>query len=169
MGEILVMQEAYEGGENAEKSAWTPIEDNTVLVAELIEVKHVTKNFKDESGKNVEKMQFTFRVEDGEFVNRRVRGETSTFFTNHKNCKMRVWVEELLASEIPVGFRLDTDALVGLKARILVGKKVAPRLDGTGEWVDNFIKDVMRITPASQFETVRMPHALDPVAGEEPF
>jgi hypothetical protein len=116
-----------------------------VLEATVLGIQRVTKPFNDDKGKPVEKMQFEFEIsEDSEFKGRKIKGETSTNFTNHPNCRMRNWVQEILATELPAGFRFNPEAVRGSSVRIVVGKKVKPRRDGGGDWIDNSVKDVWR-------------------------
>ena len=77
----------------------------------------------------------------------KVSGETSTNFTNHPNCRMRAWVQEILAVELPSGFRFQPEAVKGSNVRVVVSKKVKPRRDGQGDWIENSVSDVWRQKP----------------------
>lgn len=58
------------------------------------------------------------------------------------NCKLANWSREILAAELPVGYRLDTDMLVSQRCRIVVGLREYQK-DGETKQT-NFVKDVMR-------------------------
>ncbi len=161
MSELFVLEES----EQADEGAWVAIDDDTTLQAEVGVIQRVTKPFNDkETGKPVERVQFMFVVtEDGPFHGRKLRGETSPLFNQHPNCKMRNWVQEILATDLPAGFRFDPEAVRGSAVRVLVGKKVKPRTDGKGDWVENWVKDVWRPKPATTSNTDTV------VIDEEPF
>lgn len=120
------------------------IEDDTMLSAEVIEVKPRELPFKDDDGKPVIKVSFKFKVDDpaSPFDGQIVYGETPTTFTNHVNCLFRAWVEEILAVDLPVKYRLDTDILAGNHCRIVIGVK---RWEKNGKQEErNRVKDVIR-------------------------
>ena len=134
MADLFVLQ-----ADSGENDSWAAIDDNTVLHARVVDVRKIVKPFNDNiTGLPVEKVQFTFEVtEDGKFLGRRIKGETSTHFVANPGCRMYAWVQEILGVEIPEGFRFNTDAVIGSDCRVRVSKKVTIRRDGKGEWVDN--------------------------------
>jgi hypothetical protein len=143
MGEQFVLLAKEE---ETEESTWKPIENDTILRAKLIEMKTVTKNFKDDkTGLPVERVQLNFEVTDpdSEFDGRRVMGETSTNFVAHSKCKLYTWVQAMMGQQLPEGFVVNTDHLMGSEVNILVSKTTKPRADGQGDWVNNAVKSVM--------------------------
>lgn len=102
--------------------------------------------FKDDDGNPQRTVNFTFALEGEEYgKNRRLWGETPTTFTTHPDCKLRSWTQEILGgNELDVGFKLNTDALVGAKVRVVVGYEEwdSKRNPGTRDW-KNSIKDVI--------------------------
>lgn len=126
-----------------------PIPDGAIFEAQCVSVKQITEKFVDkETGKQVERMEFKFVIQDeGDFADRPVWGKTSLIFSENENCKLRQWAEEILATEFPLGYQLDTDILVGNYCRIVVG---AREYEKNGEnKVANFVSDVMRSRSAT--------------------
>lgn len=82
--------------------------------------------FEDERnpGQKQKEVSFRFKIVDDRYpeVNGQlVWGRTPTTFTNHENCKLRMWVEEIFAfNELPLGFEFDTENLVGQPVQIVV-------------------------------------------------
>lgn len=76
------------------------------------------------NGDPVQQVAFRFRItEEGPFFDRVLFGDTPVTFTNHSDCKLRMWVQELLAEDtLPAGFRFNTDTLIGLPCRVVVGE-----------------------------------------------
>lgn len=147
---------------------------DSVLEAEVVDVTVEDSFFwvddNDHSKGKKQQVSFRFRVTDGEYAGRNFWGNTPTYFDSSPNCRLRVWVEELLgADELPVGFSFDTDMLVGAPCRIVLG------LSKKGK---NFVSDVMRAkesvtaaAPASAGPELRpaiMPKAA-PDLLDEPF
>ena len=126
------------------------IPEDTILRAEVVEVKQETKPFKDDDGNPVVKVVFQFKVTDDDFTRQRVWGETPVTFTNHPDCKLRSWMQEIMGGEIDVvGTKVNTDDLVGCECRIVVGNR---------SWTDkttgevkrrHFAKDVLRSRSSS--------------------
>lgn len=119
--------------------------DDTIVSAVVSSVKVQEKPWIDEdTGQKVKKVVFKFQVDDADSDHdgQTVFGETPVRFNNHPDCKLANWAREILASELPVGFRLDTDSLQGQRCRIVVGLREYQK-DGETKQI-NFIKDVMR-------------------------
>lgn len=125
------------------------IPDGEILQAEVVKVGKQTKPWKDDDGNDVVRVNFEFRVtEEGPFFGRRVWGETPTTFSTHSDCKLRVWIQELLGEDdLPKGFNLKTSMVEGLPCRIAV----AQRTNQTTKKTTNFVADVIRAarTPAA--------------------
>ncbi|GAC1673009.1 MAG: hypothetical protein NVS9B9_29960 [Ktedonobacteraceae bacterium] len=125
---------------------WEVIPANTELEAEILGIEERTKPFKDDNGKDVVKVNFSFKVtSDGEYKNRRQFGETSTSFVDHPDCKFRAWVKAALGVDsLPQEFVLDTDDLLGLPVRLIIGNKPKKNADGTTGTRD-YVQDVLPI------------------------
>lgn len=123
-----------------EESDYKPIPEDEILGAELLSVKVVEKTWKDDDGNPIRKVQFRFQIqEDGStWDGTTIIGETGTTFNTHPGCKLRNWAEALANTQFPAGYRLDTDILLGMRCRIIVGQK--PQKDAL---IWNFVKDVM--------------------------
>lgn len=135
MDDFLVLEEVVERPK---------IPDGEVLQAEVLEVKRQTKPWKDDDGKDVEKISFKFKItEDGPYKDQFVWGETSTAFNSGSECRLRIWVQELLGEDdLPKGFKLDLGSglLDGLSCRVAIGQ----RQNQTTKKVYVFVSDVMR-------------------------
>lgn len=100
-----------------------PVPAGVPLPAVLQSVKVRTIEFfkKDQYGnKTSEKDSFDkwvweFKITDGDYAGIKVYGETEDRLSTRADNLVRIWAEQLLGQEIPVGEGLDTDAqLVGL-------------------------------------------------------
>jgi hypothetical protein len=137
-----------------------PIPDDEILPARVTGVSTRKKPFKDDDGNDIFRVEFAFVIETpGEaWDGQRIWGDTSTIFTNNPNCKLYAWSQELLGDELPPGYVLDTDNLIGAMGRIVVGRKEYEK-DGKDQ-VRNYVKDVIRVSGRS---------APAPIDDEEPF
>lgn len=145
------------------------IPEGTIVEAKVTKIQTVTTKMTDENtGEPVKQVEFTFVIQDEPYVDRKAWGRTSTKFTTHENCRLRAWVTEIMAvNQLPTGFRLDTDALVGNQCRIVLevntweDKKAGPDpLTGETRYKsNNRVKEVIRSRSAKA--------AYDPA--EEPF
>lgn len=126
-----------------EVEEFKPIPDGDILEAEVVNCEHRETPFDDENnpGQKKKEVSFRFKVTDeGEYNGRTVFGSTPVTFTSHPDCKLRVWVQELLGMDsLPGGFRFDTDTLIGLPCRIAVGAK-----EREGKSTRNYVMDVLR-------------------------
>ena len=115
------------------------IPEMTELVAELIDcqVREATWEDRNDPTKKARQVSFRFRiidddVEDGKYFGRTMFGNTPDTFTSHPDCKLRIWVQELLGKDLlPVGFKFDTESLVGATAKITVANRTRVGADGT--------------------------------------
>lgn len=131
------------------------IPDGTVVPAKVVKVAKEKTNMTDEvTGEKVEQIVFSFALLTDDYgENRRVFGRTSTKFTTHPNCKLHAWVLELMAAnELPAGFKLNLQDLVGNECRVAVevntweDKKQDPDPE-TGKYPEksnNKVTDVIR-------------------------
>lgn len=95
-------------------------------------------------------LNWTFTLHTpGDWEGKRIWGNTSMVFNTNPNCKLRNWAQSVLGTDLDAGFELDTDDLVGRKARIAVGYRKKP--DGT---IKQFVADVLptRTTAASSWD-----------------
>jgi hypothetical protein len=92
----------------------------------------------EETGeKDIKKVVFAFKILDEPYEDQWVFGETPLTFTNHPDCKLRGWVKELLGQdELAVGFKFNTDSLVGLQAKVSVAHTKKERA---------YVGDIMRL------------------------
>lgn len=117
--------------------------EDDVKPAEVVAARLVEKPYKDDEGNLVKKVEFKFSIidRDGTHDGTNVWGETPPRFNTHPDCKLRNWASAMLGSELPVGYRLDTDLLVGKECRIVLGLKEYEK-DGQQKQ-RNFVKDVI--------------------------
>lgn len=133
----------------SEQVEFETIPADTVATAEVVncEVKE-TPWLIDESDPDKgykEQVLFRFKIVEGPYQGRQLFGNTPTTFTNHPDCKLRVWVQELLGmNTLPSEFTFDTDNLIGTKARIIVGNRPKKHRDGSSSLVD-FVDTVVRL------------------------
>lgn len=134
-------------------------DDGTILDAVVSKVSVEDAPWKTDSGIPDKQVSFVFELpgyevpgRDGGTFTRRVFGNTSTVFSTSSKCKLRAWVTEIMAvDELPAGYRLELENLVGNPCRVLVEKntwedKKAPiQPDGTRPWKEgNRVTDVLR-------------------------
>lgn len=144
MSETFHLQESDAPGDG-EKRAFVTIPEGEILEVEVTKVQKAVKPFKDDDGNPVVKVEFTFSVVDDNYNGRLLWGETPTTFTTHPDCKLRSWVQEILAvTELPPGFEFNTDTIIGSRARAVVAIREYPDKQ-TGEIKQrNYVSDVIR-------------------------
>lgn len=125
------------------------IPENTIATAivESCEVKETPfwVDDNDHTKGKKDQVSFRFRLTDGEYANRVLFGNTPTTFSTHPDCKLRVWVQEILAVEtLPDNFSFDTDDLVNMTVKVVVGNRTRKAADGT-DVVKDFVSDVIRV------------------------
>lgn len=97
------------------------IPENELVNARVADIRE--HNFQWE-GETIEKLKWDFVVADGgEWDGKTVFGETSTTFTAHPNCKAYNWAVAITGKQYDSGEVLDTDDLIGMPCRILIGHK----------------------------------------------
>ncbi len=75
-------------------------------------------------GEEVEKLKWTVVITDpGPWQGKELFGDTSTNFTVHPNCKAYNWAKALTGKSYDNGEELDTDDLLGLPCRVMIGHK----------------------------------------------
>lgn len=146
---IYEMQEpANSGGGD-----FQPIAEDTIVEGELLNVRVKEMPWKDDSGNAVERTEFEFVITEDGYDGRRLWGTTGIKLVNHPDCKLKAWSQEIFGQEFPPNYRLDTDILVGKRARLVVGYREYEK-NGEKRWA-NSVKDVIR--------------ARNPVASSNPF
>lgn len=125
-----------------EESNWTPIPEDSILKAEIVKIEETTKNFGEG---DVPRVEFAFLVREpgNEYDGRRLWGDTPRTFSTDSRCKLRIWAQEIMGQQLPEGFKLNTDDLVGLECRIAVGMKTYTNKQGEAV-SKNFVTDVLR-------------------------
>lgn len=103
------------------------IAQNDIVDARLANVEVRSFSFENrETGvmEDVTKLRWDFVVlDEGDWKGKTIFGDTSTNFTNHPNCKAFNWVASLTGRQYEEGEDLDTDDLLGLPCRIIIGHK----------------------------------------------
>lgn len=106
------------GQESSEEFQLIP--ENEVVNARLQDVELRSFRWDDE---DVEKLKWVFVVTDpGDFQGKEIFGDTSTTFTSHPNCKAFNWATAITGIDY-TNKTLDTDDILGMPARILIGHK----------------------------------------------
>ena len=110
-------------------------------------------------GETVYKLRWVFSITDqGPWLGKDIQGDTSQKFTAHPNCKAYNWSAAILGKNPPTDRDFDTDDLLGLPCRVLVGH----RTDKQGRvWME--VKEVMSPRPGTAATTPTTP------TGEAPF
>lgn len=139
---VYELQEAAEG--SLEEFAEIPVD--TKVTARLTAIKEETKPFKDDDGNDIKRLQWTFVVTDGEYNNRKIFGDTGVKFVEHPECKLYAWAGSLLGTELPKGFRLNTDDLIGLRADLRVGQKRYTKKGASKETVLPIVEDIFPLS-----------------------
>lgn len=128
-----------------EQEALPVIPDGSRLNAVVERAEERESFFKNDDGTVRYEVSFLFKItETGEWNGTKVFGNTPTTFSTHPDCKLRAWVQEILGGDdLPVGFELNIDDLVGMPVRIVTG--VRARKDKNGKVVSekHYVQDVM--------------------------
>jgi hypothetical protein len=134
-----------------EKKREKPIPGDLYLDAEVVKVEERKLPFQTDDGQDIWNLEFTFKILDSDYYGKWIRGEVRKEFNESSRCRLRSWVQELFAQDLPSGFSLDTDLLTGKRCRILTYVKKY-----TKEGVENsvtIVTDVLRAggdAPAQQ-------------------
>jgi hypothetical protein len=120
------------------------IPEDEVLGARITAVAQKKKPFLNDDGSEIWRMEFSFVIEDpnSPFDGTRLWGETSVIFNNHPDCRLHSWAQEILGMDLEPGFNLNTDDLVGMSCRVVIGIRKYTK-DGQDK-ERNFVRDVMR-------------------------
>jgi hypothetical protein len=90
-------------------------------------------------GEEVEKLRWYFTVlDEGPWKGKDIQGDTSLNFTAHPSCKAYNWAIAISGHDYPPGSQFDTNDLLTMRARILIGHRTSKN----GRTFMN-VKDVM--------------------------
>lgn len=122
-----------------------PIEKDEVFEAEVTRIKEVKEPYQDkQTGADVYKVEFQFVIQDeGPHDGSTLYGKTGTKFNTHPDCKLRNWSAAILNSELPTGYVLDTDTLIGQRCRVIIGAREYQDKKTGEDKIYNFVDDVM--------------------------
>lgn len=162
-------------GEEAYNRESTPIrlipEDTKVLV-EVLDVQRKKKPFTDDDGNEVWRLEFAFKILEGEYEKQRVWQDVYEDFSDDQRCRLRHWAQELLRCPLDAGFNLDTDNLIGLNANATIGIYEWTKQDGS-EGIKNTVKFLQRVKDGQSIPAPSAPSAPTRLpayaANEEPF
>lgn len=166
------MSETFTLVEAPETPDFEVIPEGTILQVKITKaVVETTKMTDETTGEPVKQVVFTFAIQDEPYLTdkRLLWGRTSTTFSNHEKCRLYQWVKGIMSvSELPPGFTLNLQSLVGSACRVEVSvdtfddKKQPVNEDGT--YKRRSVNKVKNVIPA------RSTRAADPVRpDEEPF
>ena len=95
------------------------------------------------------KLKWLFKITEGEYEGRWVRGETRANLSTRSDNDYRIWVETVLGRELSPGEKFDSDQLVGLPVKVhtihQVDKKDAKKI-----WVK--VDDLLPASGGFQFD-----------------
>lgn len=146
MGEEFTLGAPTTGEDGDAPRTYELIPEKEILAAEVLDAAVKVMPYKDkETGDEVKKVVFKFKVMDSEYEDRWVWGETSTSFVDHPGCRLRAWVGELLGTDVlPEGFSFNTDDLLDQSCRIVIGvRSWDDKTTGVKQY-RNFVADVLR-------------------------
>jgi hypothetical protein len=120
--------------EKSDAVAYEVIPADEILNAEVsaVEVKETPFDDERNPGQKQKQVSFKFLISDGPHQGRILWGNTSTIFNDNENCKLRQWVQAILGQDtLPVGFKFDTETLLGLPVRVVVGNRGKKNANGS--------------------------------------
>lgn len=129
-----------------EAPEYDAIPDGEILAAEVVSVEVKEAPWEDKNtGQKAKRVNFRFVItEEGAWQGRTIFGETPTTFTTHPDCKLRVWIQEILGSDdLGDGFRFKPSALDGMPVRIAANQRERKAADGSTQY-KNYVGDVIR-------------------------
>ncbi len=75
-------------------------------------------------GEDIKKMRWHFTVTDeGAWKGKDITGDTSLTFSAHPNCRAYSWAVAIAGRDYEVASEFDSDDLLGMRCRILIGHK----------------------------------------------
>lgn len=146
--EVFTLRESGDSvdPETGEKREYETIPEGTILETEVLGLEKKVMPYTDDDGNEITKVEFAFRViEEGEYLNRRLWGQTPTTFSTHEDCKLTAWIKEVLGVvDLPTGFQFRPKDLNGKKVRAVVGVRYYTPKGQTDQKAVNFVGDVMK-------------------------
>jgi len=145
---ILTLEEAPETNERVR--ALLPAGE--VFVAQVLDAEERDSFFwidKDDHSQGKQReVSFKFKIlDEGEFFEQYAYGKTSTAFNMGDRCKLRLWVEEILAiDELTPGFELDLEMLIGNPVNIVIGHNTYNDKKTGLPKTNAFVESVLRYT-----------------------
>jgi len=129
----------YELKEEADKVI---LDEGTIVNAEVVSIK--LKDKVSQAGKPYQQLLWTFAIQEpGQpYDSQYIYGDTFPDFNTRSDCELRAWAQEIMATEFPPGFNLDTDVLVGMQCCVEVGFRIYEKNGDTKS--TNFVRDIMR-------------------------
>lgn len=167
--------------EEASESDGSIFETDTIIDVEVKEI--ATRDVPGRDGKpSWSKFEFKFLIkgvptyveaEYGALVGTPIWGSVSTRFSTHPDNKLRQWAEALLnMGELPAGFELDTDMLLGRRARAIT-TQYKKRDGGVGHQVGGLLVSATATAtptePWSSAAATSAPLQTNPWGDEAPF
>lgn len=155
----FVVQQAEDSGVDA-----GPIPDDTMANATLMgtEVKETTFSGETEP---TTRLQWKFRIDDDQYLDRYVWGSTGVKVVNHPNCKIYTWAQAVLGIDpLPLDYRFKQEDLWQRSCRILIGSREGKDKKSGEDKTFNYVEDVLPLG-ASRPALTHVP-AID---DEEPF
>lgn len=111
-----------------------PYDEDEIIDASLADVEFHTFNWNNpKTGKveTVNKLRWKFLItEDGPMKGKELQGETTTNFAAHPNCKAYNWYVKISGHSPAEGEEADTDDLVGLPCRVVIGHQKDKKEEG---------------------------------------
>lgn len=136
--------------DSSEFPQYEAIPENTVLLTEVVKVEERDSffNIDDNDPSLGKKRQVSFRFKvtdpDSEYNGRNVWGTTPTTFSTHPDCKLRVWVQEILGVDgLPKDFEFEEEDLEGSAVKVVMRNYQKKNADGSTTTKDS-VSDLMR-------------------------
>lgn len=156
---VLTLEQGTEENKEPDRGSgdFPAIPAGTQLLTEVLDVKYKEEgpfwvDPEDHALGKAPQVSFRFKVvEEGEYLNRQLFGNTPATFTTHPECKLRRWAEEIYdVDELPVDFAFSVDdetgkieALEGGNVYIIVGNY---KTKDTPPKVKDTVQDIKRLT-----------------------
>lgn len=109
----------------ADSASFDPIPDSTILNAKLANIEEFSFTYIDHDDGGKEKSADAYRwhfevTEAGAWNGWKLRGKTSTKFSNHEACRAMNWLVAIAGREFEIDEEFDSDDYIGYPCRIIV-------------------------------------------------
>ncbi len=105
----------------------TNLPEGSEHTARLDDLQKRTINWKkDGEDKSADVLEWWWEITDSDNENaigRRIKGSCNAEITKSSGNRFYRWAEALLQREIPIGYNVDSDDLVGLSAKVVIGHR----------------------------------------------